>query len=381
MNENFNSAPAQRKKPSVVTLGMTMFVSVVLAALGISTADKAGTLGFAVLVYVISFALTAISTGIFATFIVVRVRAIYFMFCPVAFAVGAVIISLFGGGIEKQLVLLSFIVAGAIGALCINGKSTRTGTVIGIAAGAALCLVAAFIYAYVSAGNEFSVDAIKTFFTDKVKSAQEQAENFVKEVFLPYLRTINSYSTSKTAISETDFIEFASDLIYTAAVLLPGIILMLLQIFGFVATCVFKYFVERLGCDVVLPSPRWELYPTSVTAWVYIVAYGIYAVSSLISSFSNGGSGIVTVIALNVILTVFPVMIWLGGSALFGKRRRVRFRIGGGFIILIILGVFIMPTMIVAVISFIGAWSVIGRRRADAAEEKKENDDNDSNDF
>lgn len=362
-------------------LGAVMMISVILAATGIAAAGKAVTLGISALAIVISFVLTAFSAGIFATFISMRVKAAYFLFCPAAFALGAVIISLLGGGLEKQMLLLSFIVAGAIGAVCINAKSSRTGTVIGIAFGAAICLLAAFIYAFVTAGNEFSIEAIKNFFTEKVKTTQEQAENFVKEVFVPYLRTINSYSTSNAAISETDLIEFASELVYTAAVLSPGIILMLLQIFGFITTCVFKYTVEKFCCDVVLPSPRWELYPTAITAWVYIVTYAIYAFSSLVSSFSGGGSNVVTIIAINIIITVFPVMIALGGAALFGKRKTMRFRINGGFIILLVLGAFIMPTMILAVISFVGAWSVIGRRKVEAAEEKKENDKNNDRDF
>ena len=380
MNENFNPAVESRKKPSFALLGAIMSVSALLASLGIAIADKAGTAALTVVIYAVSAVLIALAAGIFATFIVTRANAVYFIFCPIAFAVGAVVISLLGGGLDKQILLISFIVTGAVAAISVNQKGSRTGTAAGIAAGAALCLIGALIYSYVSKGNEFSVNAIKDFLSAEEKAVEEQAKNFVTEYFLPYFRTLGEYSAVKSPIDENVFTEFATNLVYTVSVLLPGITLMLLQIFGFITTCFFKHTVERLGYDVVLPSPRWELYPTSVTAWIYIAAYGIYAFSSLIASIAGAG-GLIMIIALNVILTVFPVMFWLGGAALFGKRRKVRFRIGGGFILLILIGVLFIPAMVVSVISFIGAWMVIGQRRAEAAEEKKNDDENDFRDL
>lgn len=329
--------------------------------------------------YIIGTVLLTLSAGLMALLVSVRAPAVCFVVCPLSVAAAAVLSQLSGGDFTVVIIFLSFIWAGGILALCVSKDSTRTGTTVFIAAVLALFILTALIVIYLSEGNAFTPQAIREYVTAKVTAYKESFAAVINENFIEPLKSTEYYKSAveSGAIDDDVISAYGAALAETSVLLSPGIIIMLLQAAAYLCTCWYTLSARLSHCEVVLPSPKWALYPTTVTVTVYFIAYMVYTVTYFLSMFSETGST-VGVVALNLILVTIPSMFAIGCRALF-RRRSTRFARGGGAVTLVIILLIIFsPLLAVSLISFIGAFGVLAKRRAEAeAERKSRGDDND----
>lgn len=320
----------------------------------------------------------SLSAALFAVLICTRAKPIYLAVCPLSFAAGCVITVALGGGIALDILLLSFIAAGGALALCVMKKSERTSTVVAVAACFIACVVLSLLYVYLSGGNKFTPQAIKEYVLAKLDGVSSFYQELFRTYLLEPLKETDYYSSliASGRFDESDFISLIGSAVYSLAALSIGIIIAAAQILGYICTCWFKVFVKKLGCELVLPSPRWEVYPTKITAIFYIVAYSVNALSFFFAS-DSGAMAFIGIAAQNIVIAVTPVMVYLGVSFMFGKRRG-KIRIRGGAIAIFIIAFLLSPTLAISLIGFIGAIGLINLRRLEDADKNDEDNQNKS---
>lgn len=322
----------------------------------------------------------SLAAALFAVLIGMRAKPVYFAVCPLSFAAGCAVIAAFGGGIALDILLLSFVAAGGVLAACVMKKSSRTSTVVAVAACFIAAILLSLLYIYISGGNTFTPSAIKEYIHVKLDAVSAFYENFFRTYLLEPLRETDYYSSliSSGKLDESDIISLIGTGVYAIAQLSIGVVIAAVQILGYVCTCWFKLFMTKLGCELVLPSPRWEVYPTKITAIVYIVAY-LFNTLALFFPSGTGIMALVGIAARNIVIGITPVMVYLGVSFIFGKRRPKRARPRGGAIVLFVVILLLSPSFAISLIGFIGAFGLINLRRLEAAD--KEDEDNQSKNF
>lgn len=320
--------------------------------------------------------LISLAAAFFAVLAITRVNKGYFAVVPVSFALGCVIIKLLGGGAELDILMLSFIVAGGALALCVVKRSSRTSTIVVLSICFVVVLLAAFLYVYLSGGNKFAPSAIKEYILARLDGIAASFRDIAKTYILDPMKGTPYYDSliNSGEISEADILDLISGSVYSAALLSIGVVIAFVQVLGYVCTCWLRLFVKKQRCDVVLPSPRWEIMPTKITAFIYLIAYFANTVSFFFAS-SSSFMSILQIVALNIVIALTPVTAYLGISFIFGKNRRRRARIGVGMIVIFVLLLLFSPPLAVSLVSMIGTFGLINLYRA-AEAEKNDRDDN-----
>lgn len=346
-----NTPKKVRRSPALVC-GL-MALSVLAAALTLAS-------GF----MVIGAALITFGAALFSLLVLMRAPAAYIAVCPVSVALGCVVAALAGGGIPTYIMLVAFVALGGVLALCVSKKYAKTATVVALAACFGAAVIAVLIYLYLSGRNEFSPDAIKAYIDAKTDELLALSENITREELIPML--------GKFSVDADALVALVRAAVLSTVYMTPGLFIAAMQILGYLCCSWFLLFVKIESCDVIMPAPVWELYPTTVTAVIYIISYVVYLFASLGSSVS-----VAEIIALNVSVTVAPPMLAVGMVMIFsgGRRRRRVNMLPVGILALLFI---IQPVMAAVLLSMLGAFSVIARRRLEAKLSK--NDDEKNND-
>lgn len=355
MNSEYGANTPKKVRRSPALISGLMVLSVLAAALTLAS-------GF----ILIGSVLITFGAALFALVVLMRAPTPYIALCPVSVAAGCVVAALVGGGIPTYIMLVAFVALGGVLTLCISKKYTKSGTTVALAACFGAAVIGVVVYLYLSGGNEFTPDAVKAFITAKIDDILDLSEKMTREELIPML--------GKFTVDSDGLVALVRAAVLSTIYMTPGLFIAAMQILGYICCGWFSLFVKIENCEVLMPAPVWELYPTMVTAVIYIVSYVVYLLASLGSSLST-----VEIVALNVSATVVPAMIAVGTIVIFSsgkKRRRVNLLPIGIIAILIV----IQPVLAFILLSMLGAFSVIGRRRLEAKLAKKGEDGKDDGD-
>lgn len=306
------------------------------------------------------------ASAMLAIIICMKASVVSCIVCPLSAVLGSCLLTIFGKGVESVIAFCTFIAVGGVLAVCIINKSSRTGTVVAMSATAGFMLLASVAVLYFRAGGELSADGIIAFLDSKADAVRapliEQAEDLSERL------AALGYKVDTEGVRE-----YINSLVSSVISLLPGLIIAALEIICWITTCFAKLFARKTHCEVILPSPRWELYPSMVTVIIYAVSCAIFAICYLVALFSSSGST-VGIVVYNLILVTAPVFIAIGFSSAFGARNpRMRGRRGMSAFIFVMLVLF-APQFALTLLAVIGAVGVFVRRKAESAS----NDDDSS---
>lgn len=157
-----------------------------------------------------------------------------------------------------------------------------------------------------------------------------------------------------------------------AELLLPGLLIAAVQILSYFAVSVFCFVAKRLHAEVLLPSPRWALYPTQVSCVVYIITAILYMISSFF-----GDNSMFAIIVMNLLLVLLPSMTACGVRGLVVRLKDPAQR-GRVVVILALFGfgcLFMTGTVLpiaAILLAFLGAKDVSLMRMIAAEQNKKE---------
>lgn len=311
--------------------------------------------------------LMMMSSAMLAIIICMGASVIGCIVCPLSAALGAGILTLSGKGVESVIAFCTFIAVGGVLAVCITNKSGRTGTIVAMSAAAGLMLFISAAVLYLRAGVELSADGIIAFFDERVDA--------VRKPLLEYAESLSERLLALGYMVETDGLkEYINTMITSMISLLPGLIIAALEITCWLTTCFAKLFARKTHCEVILPSPRWELYPSMVTVIIYAASCAIFAICYIIALFSSSGS-VVGIVMYNLIFVTSPVFIAIGFSSAFGARNpRAPGRRGMSTFIFIML-VLLAPQLALTLLSVIGAVYVFSKRKAESADRDDDSSD------
>ena len=355
MNNGMNEGGAGRRVASPVVPGTIMLLSAVLSAFGTAKGN--------VLMGVL---LMMASAAMLALLICMRASLICCILCPVAVVTGSVIITVMGGGLDSVIVFCAFVAVGGVLALCTVKKSDRTGTVIAMSASFALMLLIALIAEYFMSGGVFSAEGVKAFAEGKINVIRTAISDMVNA----YAETLKGMGQT---VDKSDVKELAKTLADSFIMLMPGLMIAFLQIFCYFVTCIFTFSARKARCEVIIPSPRWELYPTMVTVIIYAVSIVLFGITYIFASASSSGS-VVNIVAYNLVLITSPVFAATGVGMLAEKKSPMVYGRRGMFIFMFVILLVFAPQITYTMVSIFGAVAVFIKRRAESL--PKNDDDN-----
>ena len=247
------------------------------------------------------------------------------------------------GGVYPFALCLCAIPAGIVLCLMIKKKQTKISVSLALLFIYAALFAGTFLLIYALAGFELSVSAIVKYFSD-----------IVDEIFaigMANLAPTIEQLAKSAGVTTAEYEMVLSQTFDYIKVLLPAYFIAFVAVLAYISACAFKLFVKLVGCEIVLPDPKWETLPSSICAWVYIVSYTIYIFTSFASKIGVFG------IAANSIVAIFtPVMLLMGLKWILTKKNR-------GFVIAIFVGamLFVGP-LALNLLCFFGAHETLRRR-------------------
>ena len=356
MNNDMKNGGAGNRMVSPTVPGILLLLFAIAAALCFITG-----------LWLFGIILMTMASAMLAIIICMGASTVSCIVCPLSVVLSSGILTVSGKGVESVIAFCTFIAVGGILAVCIINKSGRTAAVVAMSAAAGLMLFISVAVLYFRAGGELSADGIIAFFNSKADA--------VRTPLLKYTESLSERLLALGYQVETDALkEYVNTVISSMISLLPGLIIAALEITCWITTCFAKLFARKTHCEVILPSPRWELYPSMVTVIIYAASCAIFAVCYIIALFSSSGS-VVGIVMYNLILVTAPVFIAIGFSSAFGaKYPKMQNRKGMSAFIFVML-VLLAPQLALTLLSIIGAVSVFVRRKAESTDKDDDSSD------
>lgn len=346
MNRGTNGG-AEKGIVSPVAAGIIMLIGASTSAALLQTGGLLGIL------------LMTVASAALALLICMRAVVMCCVLCPISVALGSVIITVMGGGLESVILFCSFIAIGGVLALCVSKASDRTGTVVAMSFALAVMLIGALLAEYFAGGGEFSAEGLKTFIEGKTDALR----SVIAEAYKNYMDAVANASAG-VKIDAADLNAAAESTATAFIAILPGTLIASLQIICYIVTCWFTFFARKMRCEVILPSPRWELYPTMVTVIIFAVSSVVFAGAYVVALISSSGS-VVGTVAYNLNLITMPAFFAIGFSAVFGKKAAGRRGMAAFIFVVFAIVALQLAFMTIAIIGAIG---VFVRRKAESAD-------------
>jgi hypothetical protein len=317
--------------------------------------------------------------GYLVLMIALGVLAVIYMACDKAiFALNAaafMIILFFASGKSVTIALFGAILV--LGALllsvAVGKKSAKTSAVLTVGVTVSLCYILVSLLMYAAQGNSLAIsdlfdklngafDSIKVLMADLIRDSV----NALSEEMMAYYA---KYEITREMLLETSLMTMESFL-DMAQLLLPGCFLFLVQFMAYIGVSAFEKTARIFRCDVILPEPRWRLYPTQISCIIYILVTSAYLLSGLFASAST-----FLILMMNFWIALMPVMIACGFNGLIMRLKHPRFRKSMIFILVLFAAgcLFMTETALslgIFMLTFMGAQDVSLARTAEAAERK-----------
>ena len=275
---------------------------------------------------------------------------------------GSLTLSLFGAVIIFSAMLLAF---------AVRKKSAKTSAVLVVSMTVTIgyLIVMAVFYAAEGGSLEFSSlfeklnalnDSVKVFLADIIK---QSIDAMSEEVLAYYAK----HEITKEMILEASLLSM-ENYVDWMQLLLPGCIVFLVQLMGYLSVIAFEKTVRIARCDAVLPEVRWYLYPTKISCVLYIVMTTVYIISSVFFAASS-----FDIIITNFWIALMPVMIGCGFRSLYLRLKHPQLRRSTVFtLILLGVGCFFIPdavlTFSVLTMTFMGAQDVFLSRAVESGD-------------
>ena len=173
--------------------------------------------------------------------------------------------------------------------------------------------------------------------------------------------TIAAYEKSGVSLAQliSVAVQSVTESVMLVKMILPGILLLLVQLLGYVAVTAFQITARLSYGKELFCGMDWLIFPTKTTCGIYMATASIYALFSIFVS----STALFMVMVLNMLLAVLPSMIACGTSCL-RMRLRHPYRKTKTLVltILIALGSLFLPTYVLPVaillLGFVGAQDV-----------------------
>ncbi len=322
-----NSNSINQRKISTLPIAITQIVAAILLALS----ARFGFLHIGVFCVAVITAALALQMRVAKSYWYVFVTVLCFCACFMV------------GGVYPLALCLCAVSAGIALWAMIKKKQTKISVSLVLLVIYSVLFVAIFVLIYAMAGFELSVSAIATYFSDIVDAVYEVAmENLAP--------TIDQLAKS-AGITAAEYEQILKETFDYAKVMLPAYFVAFAAVLGYIGACVFKFFTKLLGCEIVLPDPKWETLPTSACAWVYILSYTVYIFASFSSKI-----GVFGIAANSIVAILTPIMLLMGAKWIAAKKNR-------GFVIALFVGslLFVGP-LALNLLCFFGAHETLRRR-------------------
>ncbi len=168
------------------------------------------------------------------------------------------------------------------------------------------------------------------------------------------------------------YVKMAETAVDTMEVIVPGALILLVQLFAYLAVSLFRIAAKLARVDALLPAPHWHLFPTQVSCIFYVLVSAVYII---VSFFAEPDSALYVVL-MNLWLCLLPVMLLCGVRVLLVRLAHPMYRAKTGFLILLfVFGCFFLASVAVRLaiflLSFLGAQTMSMIHANEAKETKK----------
>ncbi len=269
---------------------------------------------------------------------------------------------------------------GAVSIICalvisrlIKKKTTKSAAVVTITIVLLVCflIIAAVFYALEGHSLAFSdiLKDINQFFDETREKAAAWANDYIDSLSQSTIQSYENLGISKDALREY-YITEAKALVDTLQLTLPGLLLIGLQIFAYLAVCFFVLTVKSASYDALLPEVRWVLYPTQITCIVFLAAIFFYMIALFFPS------TVFAILVVNLLLVLSPSMIACGVRGLSVRLRHpmLRKRTIVILVLFVFFALFMTSTALqlaIILLSILGAKDVFSLRMAESEMRKK----------
>lgn len=270
---------------------------------------------------------------------------------------------------------------GAVSVLCafvlsrmIKKRCAKTSATVAVTLVLLLYFILLALLLYAAGGHSLAPKDIMNEINGYFETIKEQLINFSEE-YIDALPDATKKYYEGVGISMEELREYyaqsMSTSVDTIQMLLPGEILLGLQLLAYLAVCIFVLTVKLAKYDALLPEPRWVLYPTQITCIVFMAATFVYVIASFFFR-----SSAVTMVVVNLLLVLWPSMTACGVRGLIVRLKHPVLRRQTIFILalFVLFGLFMLNIMLpvsAILLAFLGARDVSSLRMAEAEANKK----------
>ncbi len=281
----------------------------------------------------IGFLCIAVASAMFAVQILASKSYWHFAIAAVSVCAAFLI-----GGLFPFFMSAFSIPAGVLLASMIRKKSTK----IGVSAALDVLYIALFtvlfLGVYLLQGNELSVGAVVTYFSQTVDSVKEAALSNIEPEIMEQIAKINE-------VSVEEFLEMLDVSFEVFKLILPAILISSMGVLAYLTASFFKLGTAIAGCELVLPDPKWKTLPSKVSAVVFAVSYIVFSFSTMFSSSFN----VVMVVCISIVIILAPLMLLMGAKWLMSSRNKTF------IVVLFVVGLLFMTMLAVMILAFFGA--------------------------
>ncbi len=256
------------------------------------------------------------------------------------FAVAAVSVCLafLIGGVFPFFMSAFAVPAGILLAAMIRKNSTKISVSAALEVLYMVLFTALFLFVYFLQGNELSVGAVITYFSETVDA--------VKELWFSNITPdVMEQMAKMYKVSVEDFAEILNTSFEVFKLILPSILISSVGVLAYLSASFFKLGTVIAGCELVLPDPKWRTLPSKMSAVVFAVAYVVYSFSTMFSS----SFGVIAVVCISVVIILAPLMLLMGVKWLISSRNKTL------IIVALVAGMFFMTLLSIMILAFFGA--------------------------
>lgn len=293
--------------------------------------------------------LQLLSAGIFASLLsITQFSPIAWISAPLVFAATWI---LFSSPIPAFFTLL-YLPIGLCIALCVKRRMNRINTTLicAVVAGISFVILFGIILFYVY--GSLSLNTFQTFF------------NAVKTEFLTIRETLYQSFIESEMITAADLESILKAVELSLLVMLPATIICFFLIFAYVATAFFRLSLKITRKDSYLYDSKWVLFPSVVSAWIFIVGY-------ILQIFSNGiDITLLYAVSMNISTILTPCFFYVGIRYIFYTMRYRKNSFSITLLILLAFTLFIDLSSFFGITALYGAFSVISKHRFEKWKQK-----------
>lgn len=336
-----------------IYLGAASFVLSVLSSLILLITNVGYFL--AVPVTVLFVAASCACAGAFALTALLSPTKFYIFIVPAAALCAGVICMSVSAGI---LALAPF-ASGAVVAVAAKKRQSKTGAILVSDFCVALALIAAAATAYCFAHKTLAPAAVVGSINGVFDGVKAELVDIFDKAGL-YNVFSNIYDLGDMT-KEAFLDKLAGEMVFTAKVVSPAVLVTCLNVFSYIATSFFSLFCRISKTDIAIPNGKWTLLPSVVSAWMYVGSMLAFVLFNMLTRYSS--SSFVQVLyyaAQNLMIILIAPMLVCGVRGIAGRFRSPMYRRSATIITVICVVLLLFNFLYgIAFAALEGAWDII----------------------